>query len=272
MGIAVLFYNWLGFTYFVSVFYIIIYPDLFVPMWVYYLYYILNYGSAIFLIIVGIQFFRNKLVTWQKNALVLLFGIFLGSILGTSMETLSTFLLLIFLSIWDIIAVFKGPLGKIANIIMDNRKKVQDRVENAQNAQNMTPTNLASTEIPATLIPGTTTGVQIPPQSSYDEEPDLDVVDAEYIKTHKSELEIELGSGDLIFYSAFVAHVIVRTGSLFLGLMVTFGVVLGAYLTIRQLFINKKVLPALPFSIFIGVGMFLLGKLIQFLLALMLAA
>lgn len=253
MGIFVLFYNWIGFTYYLSVFTIAIYPDGWVPIWFYYLYQILQYGSIGVLILIGYFYFKNKLDVWQKNALVLMFGIYIGSIMGTIMPTLSTFILLIFLSIWDIIAVFKGPLGKLAEMIMENRAMVQEGYENHLNSteeyQNLAASDLMNT--PETKIPETK-----PEEESFS------------FKEHASEIEIELGSGDLIFYSALIAHVFVRTGDWFLGIMVIIGVFAGAYFTIQMLMTKKRVLPALPFSMFLGIGMYLLGLLIKYLYAL----
>jgi hypothetical protein len=275
MGIFVLFYNWLGFTYYVGVITSILYPSGYVPFWYYITYYVIYYGSAVFLVIVGIFFFKNRLALWQKNLLVLMFGVFLGSIFGTMMPTLSTFILLIFLSIWDIIAVFKGPLGKISELIMENRKKMQDAMEKRmQDAETSPPPTINSSSsnenVSETTIAPVSPSKSLP--SSGDESVPIpsveDDLNVPFDKEDIGDVEIELGSGDLIFYSALVAHVIIRTGSWFLGIMVIIGVVLGAYLTIRRLFENKKVLPALPFSMFLGIGMYLLGWLIRYLIAL----
>jgi hypothetical protein len=261
MGFFVLFYDWIGFTHYVGVFTKALYPSGWVPFWYYILYLILNYGSIIFFIIVGIFFFKNKLNVWQKNTLVLMFGIFFGSIMGTIMPTLSMFILLIFLSIWDIIAVFKGPLGKLADIIMENRSQVQEGYENALRAKE---TSLTDQPIPNGDTDQNSKLTSERPADSIPTENEPD-----NFKGHTSEIEIELGSGDLIFYSALVAHVFVRTGDWFLGIMVILGVFAGAYFTIQMLITKKRVLPALPFSMFLGIGMYLFGLLLKYLYALL---
>ncbi|MBD3250650.1 MAG: hypothetical protein GF381_03730 [Candidatus Pacebacteria bacterium] len=78
-----------------------------------------------------------------------------------------------------------------------------------------------------------------------------------------SDSELEIGVGDIAFYSLLVAHVLTLTGditsSIWISLLVSVftaaGVLLGAYLTISALKKNK-ILPGLPLSIFIGSAVF----------------
>ena len=115
-GVLVLFYVWFGFTFVVDIVYIITWNTMAsteISAWIFYiLYYLLYIGSAITLIIAGRRFFKNKLSTNQKNVIVLLFGIFLGSIIGISFPTWTMIAFAIILSIWDLIAVFKGQIGR----------------------------------------------------------------------------------------------------------------------------------------------------------------
>ena len=167
-------------------------------------------------------------------------------------------------------------MGKIANLIQENRKKAiekeKQRAKASEGTLQPTPESLSPTaNNPESILPSPT------------EEPDEEELDPEYMKTHLDEIEIEIGSGDLIFYSALVAHVFINTGAwlktvttspflLTFGLwfitgLVIFGVLFGAYLTLRQLPQNKRILPALPFSMFIGLAMYGLGTLIIWLIA-----
>ncbi len=266
MGIFVLLYNWFGFTYYEYIVATILYGQYFPDMLSYVIYNILYYGSIGFFLFVGIMFFLNKLKVWQKNLLILSFGIFLGSIIGVSLPTWSLFMLMIFFSIWDLIAVFKGPLGKIADILMENRKKLMNQKEESTEYVSGSESSTTAKDKEESVSVG------------------LDELDDKYIKDHLDEIEVEIGSGDLIFYSALVAQTFFSISSWILGItkvtwlqfagtwfitvLVIFGVILGAYMTLQRLLQNKRVLPALPFSMFIGIGLYFLGQIIVYIAAL----
>ena len=57
-----------------------------------------------------------------KNAALLIFGALIGSFLGLVLPTWTSFLLLIGLSIYDIFAVFKGPIKKIFELNKDRQQ------------------------------------------------------------------------------------------------------------------------------------------------------
>ena len=242
-GILVLFYVWFGFTFVVDIIYIITWEMMAqtdISAWIFYiLYYFLYVSSAIILIIAGRRFFKNKLSTGQKNIIVLLFGIFLGSIIGISFPTWTMIAFAIILSIWDLIAVFKGPLGKIAGQIMQNREEHQELINQKVAAGEITPEQAEQI--------GGLGSIQ-----------DVDLSDKEF-RAMLGDVEIELGSGDLILYSALVAHAFINTGSWLIMGLVILGVISGAILTLIMLVTKKRVLPALPFSMAFGVIMFLLG-------------
>jgi hypothetical protein len=262
MGIFTLIYIWFGFSYYVDVL-VVIYSNFFTSFDTLFVigYYVLFFGSMVFLFFVGIMFFQNRLTASQKNAIVLIFGIFLGSILGVSFPTWSLFSLIIFLSIWDLIAVFKGPLGKIADLITQNRNDMINKQQEMQKLHKNETKDLAKSESQSDqtkespLSPNTSSQSSLPPA-------ELSEMDSKYIKAHLNEIEVEIGSGDLIFYSVLVAHTFVSTGNWLITGLVIFGVIFGAYLTLQRLIQNKRVLPALPFSMFIGIGMYFLGELI----------
>jgi presenilin-like A22 family membrane protease len=243
-GVLVLFYVWFGFTFVVDIVYIIAWNAMAsteISAWIFYiLYYALYIGSAITLIVAGRRFFKNKLSTNQKNIIVLLFGIFLGAIIGISFPTWTMIAFAIILSIWDLIAVFKGPLGKIAEQIVQNRQDHQDLINEKVARGEIAPEQAE----------------QIGGLGSLQ---DVDVTGKEF-RALLGDIEIELGSGDLILYSALVAHAFINTGSWLITGLVILGVMSGAVLTLIMLITKKRVLPALPFSMAFGVLMFLLGS------------
>ncbi len=249
MGVLVLFYSWYGFTFFVYVFYIIFYESMIAINEGFFIVLldILFYGSAIFYLIIGFFFFRNKLTVNQKNLLVLSYGIFIGAIIGVSLPLWSIFSLAICFSIYDLIIVFKGPLGKIWELFQENQQKAQEdiqkRIESGEFSEE------ESNELSEKFLL----------QNAEPNDEDL--------KKFVKDLKIEIGSGDLIFYSALVAVVFITTTNWLTTLLVIIGVLSGAGMTIYFLLKKKRVLPALPFSMFFGIFMFFLGQLIEYLIA-----
>jgi len=255
MGSIVVFYCWYGLNFFIYVLYIIFYESMIGPNEGFFviLYYILYYGSGIVYLTIGFFYFRNKLSVNQKNLLVLSYGIFIGAIIGISLPLWSIFSLAVCFSIYDLIIVFKGPLGKIWELFQENQQKAIDDIRR----------RVESGEISEEEAVAISEKLFIQNQSSDDENNGED--DDEDLSKHIKDLKIELGSGDLIFYSALVAVVFISTTNWLTTLLVIIGVLSGAGLTIYFLLKKKRVLPALPFSMFIGITMFFIGQLIEYL-------
>jgi len=251
MGVLVLFYCWYGFTFFVYIFYLIYYESMIAinEQFFVILFYVLYYGSAIVYLIIGIFFFKNKLSVNQKNMLVLSYGIFIGAIIGVSLPLWSIFSMAIFFSIYDLIIVFKGPLGKIWDLFQENQQKASKDIKNKVESGEISEEE--ADELSKKHF------IQNHEQS---EEEDEDLM--KFIK----DLKLEIGSGDLIFYSAIVAATFITTNNWLTTLLVIVGVLLGAGLTIYYLLKKKRVLPALPFSMAFGIVMFFIGQLIQYLI------
>ena len=257
MGSIVVFYCWYGLNFFIYVLYIIFYEsmiDINEGFFVI-LYYILYYGSALVYLIIGFFYFRNKLSVNQKNLLVLSYGIFIGAIIGISLPLWSIFSLAICFSIYDLIIVFKGPLGKIWDLFQENQQKAIDDIRR----------RVESGELSEEEAVAISEKLFIQNQGPDDENNDEDDGDDDLLK-HIKDLKIEIGSGDLIFYSALVAVVFITTANWLTTLLVILGVLSGAAITIYFLLKKKRVLPALPFSMFIGIIMFFLGQLIEYLI------
>jgi len=254
MGSIVILYCWFGFSFFVDVFYLVLWDSLMAINEGFFvvLYYILYYGSAVFYLIVGFFYFRNKLSVNQKNLLVLSYGIFIGAIIGIALPLWSIFSLAICFSIYDLIVVFKGPLGKIWELFNENQQKASEDIKKKIESGELSEEEAAVLAEKLFL---------------QNEEPDEEGGEGENEDLSKfiKELKIEIGSGDLIFYSALVAVVFITTTNWLTTLLVIIGVLAGAGLTIYFLLKKKRVLPALPFSMFIGIIMFFLGQLIEYL-------
>ena len=256
MGSIVIFYCWYGFSFFVYIFYIVLYEPMVAINEGFFviLFYVLYYGSAIIYLIIGFFYFKNKLSVNQKNLLVLSYGIFIGAIIGISLPLWSIFSLAICFSIYDLIIVFKGPLGKIWDLFQENQQKAIDDIRR----------RVESGELSEDEAVAISEKLFIQNQGPDDENDDE--VDSDDLSKHIKDLKIEIGSGDLIFYSALVAVVFITTTNWLTTLLVILGVLSGAGLTIYFLLKKKRVLPALPFSMFIGIIMFFLGQLIEYLI------
>ncbi|WP_457559316.1 hypothetical protein [Candidatus Harpocratesius sp.] len=245
MGIVIFFYSWYGLIFFITVFFTIYLNN--VPeesinfAWFNGLYLGFFYGSIILFIVLMVFFFSNKLSLKQRNAIVLFYSIFMGAIIGISLPTWTTFAFAIFLSIWDLFTVFKGPLGKIGQMIQDNQLETHKRIKNMLEEGKIGIDQVGDYEQFVSL------------QIKNDEEGEIDY----------KKVEVELGSGDLILYSALVANVFINYGSWFLAGLVIFGVILGAILTLYLLLSKKRMLPALPFSMLFGIIFFFVGILMQ---------
>ncbi len=251
MGVLVVFYTWYGITFFTMIIYMVAWDNIGENFGLYLniAYYVIIIGSAIVLLIMGYLFFKNRLQVKQKNLLVLLYGIFMGGLIGIYFPMWTTFSFAIFLSLWDLITVFKGPLGKIATMLQEGQAQAQQNLEDQ-------------------VARGEITEEEAQEMAQFSSLQNRDIPNDE-LKDHIKEMEIELGSGDLILYSALVANVFVetlKTTSLIFHawvstIFVIVGVLGGATLTLYLLITKRKMLPALPFSMFFGIAMFFISKL-----------
>ncbi len=247
MGVLVLFYTWYGFYFFITTPFIIFEEKInslpILTQNIIYLFdWVLVIGSAIFFLLVGIRFFKNKLNSKSRNLLVLTYGIFMGAILGISFREWTIISFAIFLSIWDIITVFYGPLGKIANQLKENQKS-------------------AHNEIQRKIVSGEINQEEASQLNQFVELQDINLKETKFWDLAQK-IEIELGSGDLILYSALVANAFITTGNWVITGIIIAGVMLGVFLTLYILVKKRKMLPALPISMAIGVTIYIISLLI----------
>lgn len=125
------------------------------------------------------------------GVILLVFGGATGTLLGRSIPLLSAVLILLLLAVYDVIAVFRGPVGKIASKGLEH-------------------------------LPGASLSFK----------------------------NIQVGLGDLTFYSMLVSRVFLSFGWETCA-AATFGVLLGSFLSFKM--VEKKgMFPGLPFSVLFG--------------------
>jgi hypothetical protein len=152
-------------------------------------------NSILVTVIVDIELFALHNIGGE--VIILILGGALGTFLGAAIPTFSAVLILLFLAAYDIVAVFRGPVGKIA------------------------------------------------------------VEGLEYLRGLSfSFRDIQMGLGDLAFYSMLAGHALI-----FFGLWECIGgmagVLIGSFLSFKMLE-KKGMFPGLPFSIVLGlVGVFI---------------
>jgi presenilin-like A22 family membrane protease len=135
-----------------------------------------------------------------RNVAVVCLGGALGVFFGASIPLLSALLILAFLAVYDIIAVYRGPVGKIAQYGLDQLQGL-----------------------------------------SY------------------SFKDVQMGLGDLVFYSMLSGTMLFNFNSLFPCLVSILGILAGSFITL-VLLEKKGIFPGLPFPILLGiVGGFLIS-------------
>ncbi|TFF89736.1 MAG: hypothetical protein EU548_06590 [Promethearchaeota archaeon] len=96
-------------------------------------------------------------------------------------------------------------------------------------------------------------------------ESDEEIEDAEEkVKRGEAEYDtskLEIGIGDLAFYSMLTSSALIQTGNLFVMIFTSIAIIAGTGITISGLSKNK-ILPGLPISIFLGIGTMLLSWLL----------
>ena len=156
-----------------------------------------NIEAFIVLISMPVTIFSGYAIFQCSNRvgslIVVVLGGALGTFLGASIPTVSAILILCFSAVYDIFAVYRGPVGKIA-----------------------------------------LTGLQKLRGLSF------------------SFQDIQMGLGDLVFYSMLSGHVLLKF-SLISYAATVLGIIAGCLLTF-SLLEKKKMFPGLPFPVLFGLG------------------
>ena len=145
-------------------------------------------------IVADVEIFRRKGV--GNVVTLLLLGGSLGAFLGMTIPPLSAVLILSFLAMYDVYAVYKGPVGKIASQGLEQLR-----------------------------------GLSV------------------------SFRDVQIGLGDLTFYSMLTSIVLINAGVVLYGAAVI-GVIAGAFLSFKLLE-KKGMFPGLPFSVAFGLAPFI---------------
>ncbi|MFW9853850.1 MAG: hypothetical protein ACFFFG_02260 [Candidatus Thorarchaeota archaeon] len=173
----------------------------------------------------GIQTFDR---IWVRNGMMVFFGAMLGSMLAIHLGLLTVFLILIGLAVYDIYAVFRGPLKGI----IDHGRQTAAEVE--EQMQFLEENGIKYEKVP--LLPA--------------------------LPVYSTPL-INIGLGDFAFFSMLASAVVVISSGLanFFPLLATLvGLFIGAYYTFKFLE-EERALPGLPLPIFGGMGCLILSVL-----------
>ena len=168
-----------------------------------------------------------------SQVMAMLFAVLAGTFLATFLPMLASVFIMIGLSIYDIISVFKGPIKKIA--------EVSEARENEIYQKNLsTPNPTSETE---------ESEITVPVEDISDTPvPNIDTALAE-VEYEYSDY-IELGLGDLAFFGMLISFALIRLG-FFSAIGAFIGVVVGAIGTIKLLE-KVQMMPGLPLSIGLG--------------------
>jgi presenilin-like A22 family membrane protease len=143
-----------------------------------------------------------RLGSKARNVAVVCLGGALGVFFGASIPLLSALLILAFLAVYDVIAVYRGPVGKIAQSGLDQLQGL-----------------------------------------SY------------------SFKDVQMGLGDLVFYSMLSGTMLFNFNSLLPCLVSIIGILAGSFITL-MLLEKKGIFPGLPFPILLGIVGGLLASLV----------
>ncbi|MBN1330739.1 MAG: hypothetical protein JXA54_14805 [Candidatus Heimdallarchaeota archaeon] len=189
-------------------------------------------GGAIFALITILSMVYQIIPKPIPQIMAVLFAVLSGTFLATFLPTLAAILVMIGLSIYDIISVFKGPIKKIAEI-----------TEERYNEEN---NNLKATEKEPSSIEISSNEELSLETDNTDSTPETRVDDSQYIYVDY----IELGLGDLAFFGMLFSFALIKLG-LYSAIAAFVGVIIGSIFTIRLLS-KAKMMPGLPISIGLG--------------------
>jgi presenilin-like A22 family membrane protease len=156
-------------------------------------------SALLITVIADFAIFRTR--SRVSDLVVIFLGGALGTFLGVSIPTLSAVLILVFLAIYDLFAVYRGPVGKIAYSGLEQLRGLSFAFK-----------------------------------------------------------DIQMGLGDLTFYSMLSGHVLINFG-LIPCMASVMGILFGCLLAFKMLE-KKGMFPGLPFPILLGLTAALLSWLI----------
>ena len=171
--------------------------------------------------------------------MAMLFAVLAGTFLATFLPMLASVFVMIGLSIYDIISVFKGPIKKIAEVSEERYIQENNLLDEESEEEEETKEEKDKLEI---------SEEQVKEQdfTNGEAKTDYEPRDAEYYYSDY----IELGLGDLAFFGMLFSFALIRLG-FFAAIAALVGVVIGAIGTIKLLE-KVQMMPGLPLSIGLG--------------------
>ncbi|MHA2333410.1 MAG: hypothetical protein ACXAEU_15415 [Candidatus Hodarchaeales archaeon] len=206
-------------------------------------------SGTLVLCVLMIERFKSRNV---HNILMVYLGSQLGALFGIHMPTLTVLLVLLGLSLYDVYAVFWGPLKAIFqpsskksqeinpaynDYQEDKRTSVETYTGQRKDRLNINHTKQEENNVRATLK--------------------ARVISLPVFQTNR----ISIGLGDFVFFSMLVSHAVMigYFNAITSPFLLSFtGIVIGTYITFRILE-KKDILPALPIPIFLGLIGFVAG-------------
>ena len=171
----------------------------------------------------AIQSFKK---IWIRNTMMVFFGPMIGAMLAIQFGLLTTLLLLIGLSLYDIYAVFRGPLKGIIDHSKETAGVIEEKIQN----QEIDPSEVEY-------------GPLMPALPVY------------------STPIINIGLGDFAFFSVLISVAVIisiKLATIIPLLLTSLGLLSGAYYTFQYLK-EDRALPGLPLPIFGGMGLMVVG-------------
>lgn len=201
-------------------------------------YYLLILIISIFLGILGTLSFGIQTFDkiWIRNIMMIFFGAMIGSLFAIHFGLLSVLFILVGLSLYDIYAVFRGPLK---GIIDHGRQESEETEENKENLPVDSESEVTYDRVP--LLPA--------------------------LPVYTTPL-INIGLGDFAFFSMLASASVVISNGLHnpIPLLATLiGLFAGVIYTFKLL-TRERALPGLPLPIFGGIASLSIGVLICLLL------
>lgn len=191
--------------------------------------------TGIFSVILLYKYFTSKSIN-LKNLIVLYTSLLMSASLAIFMPLWTTIAILIGLSIWDMFAVLsrRGPIREMIEIASKPDKD-----------QNFVHANPSKKFVDIMYF--------YQPSLKYHQQPSLndEVIEKPVLVYDTS--KIEIGIGDLIFYSMLTSCALIQSNSIIVVIFTLIAILIGIRLTIIGLKKNK-ILPGLPISIFLGIA------------------
>ncbi|MHA1976410.1 MAG: hypothetical protein ACW98F_01890 [Candidatus Hodarchaeales archaeon] len=173
----------------------------------------------------GIKSFKR---IWVRNLMMVFFGPMIGAMLAIHMGLLTVFFILIGLSLYDIYAVFRGPLKGIIDESRESVKGMEYEIEEEEYEYGKSEVELVP------LMPA--------------------------LPVYSTPL-ISIGLGDFAFFSMFISAAVIISAEISSPiplLLAVIGLLGGAYYTFQYLK-EERALPGLPLPIFGGITLLITG-------------